>query len=87
MSATVQQFTAEVGPLLKAAYAKNQGSRADYKEAVEGVALKKMPQATEDDRKRFVDFALKVYDVMRRVAFNPDTPVLKMGEVLEKALN
>lgn len=62
MAATMQQFMSEVARLLKPLGLKHRNSRSDYKEAVERLALQKMPSATEGDRRKFVLFALKLYD-------------------------
>lgn len=62
MAATMQQFLSEVAKLLKPLGLMHRNSRADYKEAVERLALQKMPTATESDRRKFVLFALKLYD-------------------------
>ena len=85
MQITQQQFLAEAGPVLKALYLKYRASLADYKQAVERLSVKKMPRATEADRRRFVGFALNVYDLMKRSGFAPDTPVAEMGRKLSEA--
>ena len=87
MVVTMRQFEEEVGPLLKSLYIQHRTSRADYKEATQVLALKKMPRATEEDRRKFTEFALSVYDVMRRIGFSPDTSVVEMGRELAKIVN
>lgn len=62
MAATMKQFLKEVAVLLKPLGEMYAHSRSEYKEAVERLALRKMPAATESDRRKFVMFALKLYD-------------------------
>ena len=86
MPITQRKFLAEVSPAFKVLYLKHRASRADYKQAVERLSVKKMPRATEADRRRFVGFALNVYDLMKRSGFSPDTPVVEMGRRLAEAV-
>lgn len=67
MAANMQQFLKEATAALKPLGIKHKDSRASYKEAVESLALKRMPRASESDRRKFVVFALKLYDAAKRM--------------------
>jgi hypothetical protein len=87
MAATMQQFVKEVSPILKQLYANHKASRADYKSAVEAYSVKKMPKGSEDDRRKFVDWACRLYDLMKRAGVEPDRTVTEWGEALSKMVN
>jgi len=86
MSATMQQFIAEVSPRLKILYQLHINSRADYKQAVEDWSVTKMPQATEDVRRKFVTFALSCYDLMKKSGFEPNASLPQMGQKLQSII-
>lgn len=85
MAATMRQFMQEVSPLLKFHYQQNRASRAGYKAAVEALAVRKMPKANELERRGFVLFALKVYDLMQASGLDPLASPEDIGMTLEQA--
>jgi len=82
MPATPQQFLKEANAILKLLYIKHSASRSDFKEAVEAVSIAKMPRSTEKDRRKFVNFAMICYDLMRKSGFDPNTSIPSMGRAL-----
>ncbi len=82
--ATMQQFLSEVSPMLRALYVQHRASRVDYKQAVEDWSVIKMPGAPEGNRRKFVIFALSVYDLMAKSGFDPNMPVTEIGRQLSQ---